>query len=121
MDHPFPEGTSAAAAIQAALAAETEAMQAVAACRQQAEQILDEAERHASAIAAQTDAHLSDLHKAYNERIRALARITQAVANPSPFAADDPAAAALHRVIVQLAAWLTGEVDRLAPPGSATP
>ncbi|MBF0162009.1 MAG: hypothetical protein HQL88_06950 [Magnetococcales bacterium] len=107
-------GLSAAAAIQAALAAESQAVQAVAACRQQAEEILDEARRQASAIAAQADQRISDLHKACNKRIRKQEEAAQATAHRHRPVGEKSPTELLHLPVARLAAWLTG--DRQAMP-----
>ena len=124
MDHPSLAHVSAATAIQAALTAEVEAVQAVATCRQQAEQMLGEAQRRAHEITACTDAQISDLHKAYNQRIGTLeGTTTPDSAHHLPPLPDDPPAARLQTAVVRLAAWLTGEEDarRSTTTRSVTP
>jgi hypothetical protein len=118
MDNPV--GLSAAAAIQAALAAEEEAMQIVADCRAQAEEILNAARRQASEILARSDARVSALHKASNKRIRKREESTLNATQPD-MATAPAAEAALHSAVNQLADWLTGQRDTLTPTRMPTP
>ena len=120
MDHPSPDGLSAAAAIHAALAAEKEAMQAVAACHAQAEEIRDDARRRANTITAQADARISDIHKEYNERIRKREETIPIPDHRQPLPTDHPSMTALQTAVAQLAAWLTGEIDPLPPTQAPT-
>ncbi|MEO5352995.1 MAG: hypothetical protein H7835_07260 [Magnetococcus sp. XQGC-1] len=115
-----PVGLSAAVAIQAALAAEEEAMQIVATHRAQAEEILDAARRQASEILAHADTRVSTLHKASNKRIRKRAESIPEATQPD-LATTPAAEAALHSAVNQLAAWLTGQSDTLTPPRVPAP
>ncbi|MBF0401864.1 MAG: hypothetical protein HQL90_13990 [Magnetococcales bacterium] len=104
---------SAAAAIQTALTAETEAMQAVARCRAQAEKMVDDARRQASEIATQADLRISDLHKEYNKRIRKQEENAQEESHRQRLPTATQPEGVLQTAVQQLAAWLTGERQEL--------
>ncbi|MEO5339225.1 MAG: hypothetical protein H7837_01715 [Magnetococcus sp. MYC-9] len=121
MDHTSPNGLSAAAAIQAALAAEQQAMQGVAACRERAACRLDEARRQASEITAQADTRISELHKEYNKRIRKLEETAQTDAHRHRSPEAPLSTELLLLPVAQLAAWLTGATEKLPTPAKGVP